>query len=322
MLLPVDVFVDDEKIALIGRPSFSQNPDIVVEYFVALKERLQMRYCYISYFFWWDPNSVMNADPDDYSWDTSKIDNSSEGDGGQDVDYPVGTQIVDSLALAENPYIDCIYKKLSTKSSTFRYYLGRFMGENSIAHLKFKLSDNLSSTVNGRFNCKMEDYWFSIELNEVRLMNLTPLMVAKTIMHEVIHADIFAKLMSLKSSLKSNLSVDEMKELSEALNDQNFPTLNYYYEKYVFDVTAQHQYMAEYFVDVIAAVLQEIDPTVSKETRTAIAWIGLTETKTVIDGKVIDVETEAWKALPTAEKKKLVEAYREYLETAKNECED
>ncbi len=47
-------------------------------------------------------------------------------------------------------------------------------------------------------------------------------MVAKTIMHEVIHADIFAKLMSLKSSLKSNLSVDEMKELSEALNDQNF----------------------------------------------------------------------------------------------------
>jgi hypothetical protein len=48
----------------------------------------------------------------------------------------------------------------------------------------------------------------------------------------------------------------------------------------------------------------------------------LTETKTVIDGKVIDVETEAWKALPTAEKKKLVEAYREYLETAKNECED
>ena len=85
----------------------------------------------------------------------------------------------------------------------------------------------------------MEDYWFSIELNEVRLMNLTPLMVAKTIMHEVIHADIFAKLMSLKSSLKSNLSVDEMKELSEALNDQNFPTLNYYYEKYVFDVTAQ-----------------------------------------------------------------------------------
>ena len=168
----------------------------------------------------------------------------------------------------------------------------------------------------------MEDYWFSIELNEVRLMNLTPLMVAKTIMHEVIHADIFAKLMSLKSSLKSNLSVDEMKELSEALNDQNFPTLNYYYEKYVFDVTAQHQYMAEYFVDVIAAVLQEIDPTVSKETRTAIAWIGLTETKTVIDGKVIDVETEAWKALPTAEKKKLVEAYREYLETAKNECED
>ena len=315
-------FVDDEKIALIGRPSFSQNPDIVVEYFVALKERLQMRYCYISYFFWWDPNSVMNADPDDYSWDTSKIDNSSEGDGGQDVDYPVGTQIVDSLALAENPYIDCIYKKLSTKSSTFRYYLGRFMGENSIAHLKFKLSDNLSSTVNGRFKCKMEDYWFSIELNEVRLMNLTPLMVAKTIMHEVIHADIFAKLMSLKSSLKSNLSVDEMKELSEALNDQNFPTLNYYYEKYVFDVTAQHQYMAEYFVDVIAAVLQEIDPTVSKETRTAIAWIGLTETKTVIDGKVIDVETEAWKALPTAEKKKLVEAYREYLETAKNECED
>ena len=322
MLLPVDVFVDDEKIALIGRPSFSQNPDIVVEYFVALRERLQMRYCYISYFFWWDPNSVMNADPDDYSWDTSKIDNSSEGDGGQDVDYPVGTQIVDSLALAENPYIDCIYKKLSTKSSTFRYYLGRFMGENSIAHLKFKLSDNLSSTVNGRFKCKMEDYWFSIELNEVRLMNLTPLMVAKTIMHEVIHADIFAKLMSLKSSLKSNLSVDEMKELSEALNDQNFPTLNYYYEKYVFDVTAQHQYMAEYFVDVIAAVLQEIDPTVSKETRTAIAWIGLTETKTVIDGKVIDVETEAWKALPTAEKKKLVEAYREYLETAKNECED
>ncbi len=46
---------------------------------------------------------MMNADPDDYSWDTSKIDNSSEGDGGQDVDYPVGTQIVDSLALAEKP---------------------------------------------------------------------------------------------------------------------------------------------------------------------------------------------------------------------------
>lgn len=173
------------------------------------------------------------------------------GSGGSE--NPGGFPVVDATGLEDNWYLDCIYKTLIDKSARFKGISSKFIGDNSIAHLKYVLSDKLPDNVNGRFNLNMQNYWFTIELNEIVLLNSAPLTVAKTIIHETIHADIFVKLLSLQSSPKgSSMDEVEVAALRSALTEQDFPTLYYFYEKYVYDATAQHQYMASYFVDYIA----------------------------------------------------------------------
>lgn len=68
--------------------------------------------------------------------------------------------------------------------------------------------------------------------------------------------------------------------------------------------------------------MQEIDPLISRETAVAIAWQGLTKTKTIEDGVVVNVETEAWTKLSKEKKSEINSAYINYISTAARDCID
>ncbi|WP_059027057.1 hypothetical protein [Gabonibacter massiliensis] len=238
----------------------------------------------------------------------------AEIDGGT-----TNTPIIDIDNLKENDYIDCIYTKVNSKSETFKKLIEHFIEENSIAHLRWKL-EGMPQNINGELISEMNHYWFTIILNEINLMNSPPLMVAKTIIHEAIHAKIYAQLLSLKSHNPGSISDKDFIELGKALDNQSFPTLCYFYKKYYYNATAHHQYMSEYFVDIIAKALHEIDPNTNISTCRSIAWQGLTHFQDLKDNKLVLVESEGWKKISKEKRETLNELYLNYLENAKRIC--
>ncbi|MCR9011696.1 hypothetical protein [Gabonibacter chumensis] len=226
---------------------------------------------------------------------------------------------IDVENLKDNDYIDCIYAKVNSKSLVFKRLVEDFMKENSIAHLKWELAD-LSQNVNGELISKMNNYWFTIQLNESNLMYKPPLIVAKTIIHEAIHAKIYAQLLTLRSHHPSTLVDNDFQTLSEALDDQSFPTLFYFYKKYCYNAPAHHQYMSEYYVYIIARALQEIEPGTEIFTCIAIAWEGLKYVDELKDNKWIRVESEGWKKNSQGQRDSLNTLYLNYLRNTEIIC--
>jgi len=105
--------------------------------------------------------------------------------------------------------------------------------------------------------------------------------VARTFLHESVHAKIFAEL--AKAGIASN----------EELTSDNFPGLFDAYVEYkngnIPAEQVQHQYMASHYVDLIATALREFDtqnhnnPEITMDHYVALAWMGLSDTKAWID---------------------------------------
>lgn len=207
----------------------------------------------------------------------------------------------------ENGTILNLYKKFYANSPTFKKVLKDFCAENSIAHLNWKTDSNLPDNVFGQFNWKMENYIFSISLNETKLINYPEVVVCKTMIHEAIHAKIFMDLLKVSEKpVGPELDIKKLAKLKAALTKQDFPTLFDYYEDYKDEKedVIQHEYMGDYYIRTIASSLREISK-IDAETATAIAWTGLKETK-------------AWQKLSEADRNSYNTIYFNYCNNNKN----
>ncbi|HRE67851.1 MAG TPA: hypothetical protein PLM56_10230 [Cyclobacteriaceae bacterium] len=117
----------------------------------------------------------------------------------------------------------------------------------------------------------------TITLDQARLENRRTVEVARTFLHEAVHAKIFSDL--AKAGIASN----------EQLTSDNFPGLfDAYVEHKNGNIPADqvhHQYMAGYYVNLIATGLKEFDtrnhnnPEITMDHYVALAWDGLRGTK-------------------------------------------
>lgn len=227
--------------------------------------------------------------------------------------------IVDPHELRWNEYIENIYNKLSQRSKIFNQMQQYFEGDYPVVHLKWIYSDTLDSRVAGITIEEIDNYWLTIAINKNVLNSYPPLFIAKTMLHELIHANILLKLLSLKDSNPPNMSKEELEQLSKELNRRNYPTLYYYYDKYKDNAPSQHAYMSDYHVEVITNALQEFSPTSDYKTCEAIAWQGL---KTMIT-RVFDQsnnryyykeeKTPGWEALGEQKQHEIDNIYKEYM---------
>lgn len=241
-----------------------------------------------------------------------------------DSDFSSPGGVIDGGNVVSNSYIGCILQDVLGNNNVLGI-LHSFVGEYSIAHLKWELSSegfNLGET--GMFEPNMERFWFTIKLNEKLLPKLPVLLVAQTMVHEAVHADLFMKMYMFRRSMPDGtLSVDEIVALDDALSVQDFPTLNEYYEKFYSEgmiAGVHHQYMAEYMVSAIAGILEEIYPGEVPFVYEAIAWQGLKRQKVrnLETGVLEERDTEAWKNLPDAKKALLDGFYEEYMRDPSN----
>lgn len=89
----------------------------------------------------------------------------------------------------------CVYERLERISGGFRNAIKKFDGEFPVAHLKYKNSSTLSSTVNAQTS-PPSNFLITIQINENNL-NRPNLSIARTIIHETIHAEMFRMILSI-----------------------------------------------------------------------------------------------------------------------------
>jgi hypothetical protein len=135
----------------------------------------------------------------------------------------------------------------------------KFDGEFPVSHLKFEIDNSMSSNTKKAYTRPPESYVTDIVLNgnpvkDASYQKRPNLLVAKTIIHEVIHAEIFRKILSLASD---NGQIDTT-VLNNMLQNGDYPGILDYYTRFGAN-GFQHQQMAAHYRETIGRMLQEFD---------------------------------------------------------------
>jgi hypothetical protein len=157
------------------------------------------------------------------------------------------------------------------QNNYYKTTLNNFIGENKPLDLTFKLVpiiDKPGEITYGIAAPKPLDWNaknIDLTLNENVIGNLPSIVVALTLLHEGIHAEMFRKLLSLNGP--SNLDMD------------NFPSLFNMFAQYKNagqGADYQHQFMANYYINIMSAALKQYDSSqYSLDYYQALAWEGL-----------------------------------------------
>lgn len=209
----------------------------------------------------------------------------------------------------------CILRKLKETSTGFVNAIKKFDGEFPVAHLHI-IEENLGNTrgrtvaPNSNSNSpNSPDYVITVKLNNnsnIHGFNYRPnLMTAKTIAHEVIHAEMYRKLLSVLNN-GGTLTGVTIQDLVNALSNGDYPGIYDYYRRHK---DWQHQQMATHYRQTIADILKEFDNYQHiNQFYLDLAWEGL---------KYPNIST--WSTQSQQEKDRINKVINDYINANKNE---
>lgn len=204
-----------------------------------------------------------------------------------DVDNHVVEILKDSSFIGTKA--ECVYEKLNVGSTTFKELIERFDGEFPVAHLKFKIDNSLTAKTNAQVSNGYENY-IEIRINGNTLPGRTVLGLARTLIHETIHAELYRKV----RSVGGNVSI------------KDFPGIYDYYRRYI--KGWQHEQMAAHYRTTIVEALKEFDGNrQSLSFYNDLAWEGLTA-------------TVVWQNLPLSEKTRITNFITNYKKNGSKNC--
>ncbi|RAV27418.1 hypothetical protein [Sinomicrobium soli] len=254
-----------------------------------------------------DPNPDPCDDPGNW--------NECYGDGGDYYPPDDMYEIILDPSFMETK-AECVYNKLNNLGTSFASAIKKFDGEFPVAHLKFDMED-LGSSVKGRtlapgVNQSSPNYVITIRLNNNATsagVDYRPnLMVAKTIAHEVIHAEMYRKLLSLANQGNldfSGWSQQQQIDYMLSIRD-NFPGIYDYYRRHK---NWQHQQMANHYLQTIAEMTKEFDNSQhTDQFYTDLAWEGL---------RYSSIYT--WSSKSQTEKDRINKVISDYINNNKNQ---
>ncbi|WP_299108253.1 hypothetical protein [uncultured Tenacibaculum sp.] len=207
----------------------------------------------------------------------------------------------------------CVYDKLKN-NTLIKKTLDNFKGEDAPVHLKLEmksnLRDNKGDIINGQtiYGDKIR-----IVINTEKSKDRPSLSVARTIIHEAIHAKIY-RMIRTRSQLVYNQYTNtyHLPDGSKA----DFPTLFDYYDK--FPNNPQHNYMADYYRTAMEESLKEyaklIGKTYPNQLYKDLAWIGLHNTK-AWDNMYAD------KVYTKNEQLRIIKSTYKFNKSGNNECD-
>jgi len=229
-----------------------------------------------------------------------------------EVDFP--NFIIFDNDFLNNDCLNGVYDNLGG-ASTYNSYLTNFDGEFPVAHLKFATSTSLPENTNA-VTSPPQNYVITITFNTDNL-NRPSLDVARTFIHEMIHAEIFRKLLSeLQHPSLQGLTYTALEQMSD-----DFPGIYDYYIRWKNNIpvginitNVQHQMMAQHYRDIIEQTLREYDNnSQTDETYKALAWIGLMGEGTFNSGTGLTSNpTIAWANLTQDERLNIINTYQTF----------
>ena len=146
-------------------------------------------------------------------------------------------------------------------------------------------------------------------------LNTPPLNIARTFIHEMIHAETYRKLLILSGKGEipwSSAFIESIKN--------NEKEIAHYYMMYRYEIPLggspsepQHEYMAELMRGIIIQTMKQYDNTQNEEVYNALAWIGLMGQGDLNYNTGMPLQpTAAWVATPQAERLRILEIYNNY----------
>lgn len=162
-------------------------------------------------------------------------------------------RIIKDSTFKNNPCLNNVYIQLGN-APTFQNYLDNFDSNFSVANLKLASSNTLADNTNAETSAP-ENYLITITFNENKL-NRPALSIARTFMHELIHAEIYRKLLGSANQPNlnySNYTEEQWRNYVITLRN-NYPRLYDYYLRWLWNVpagqnpsSAQHELMAQHY---------------------------------------------------------------------------
>lgn len=238
---------------------------------------------------------------DDLNWeDFDNDDDGANGGGGTgdlgDTNSDV-VQVIDSLTGKAK----CVYKKMVDNKNNINWILENFNDGNipSEFDLKLKMATDLPNDINGQTS-NLENNTITIKINANTLSDRTALGLARTIIHEGIHA-------RLKEFMyrKGN-------------NGTSFPGI---YDFYRFKNNWSHQQMASYYRSTIAKGLKQFDNGQHLDDYyDALAWVGLNENLKDNNNQGATYNTLAWDSLKTDKQNAILDIIKDEKKNGNKNC--
>lgn len=166
--------------------------------------------------------------------------------------------IIKDASLSNNQKANCVYNKLA-QTKTMQNVIGAFSGENTNYDLVFKVDNIGVGLLGATSKTPNSNNEFTIIINEYYIPSNAALDIARTFLHEAIHAELSQKVASVGGS--HNLSGD------------NFPAIYEYYRNYQ---DWSHEQMADHYRNTIINGMKEFDQNAHANSfYDALSWRGL-----------------------------------------------
>ncbi|WP_298484749.1 hypothetical protein [uncultured Maribacter sp.] len=183
----------------------------------------------------------------------------------------------------------CVFDKMKNEDWGLKNAIKKFDGDFPVAHLKFSMSSNLDNSTNATTNNSGTNH-IEIKINSNTLNDRTALGLARTLSHEIIHAELYRKVRSVGGLISQN----------------DFPGIYDYYRRHV--KNWQHQQMAQHYRQTIADILKAYDDNQNtNQFYNDLAWEGLQD-------------TIAWENLSPSEKERVKKTIRSHKSNGNKEC--
>lgn len=218
-----------------------------------------------------------------------------------------------------NPCLNGVYNSLNT-SVIAKDYLNKFNIAKPVANLKFTLGvDNTYPTANA-VTYNPVNYVIEIKFNPNNLKR-PKTSIARTFIHEIIHAEMYRKLLSLAKDSSIPWSENFINSIK---ND--FPGLNDYYTRWYYNVPngqypsdPQHQLMAEHYRKTITDFLIQFDTAVTTRQAKDLAWEGLMGSGIINNITGLPSQpTEAWKKIEKTERLRILASNKKFNSSNQN----
>mgnify|MGYP003624723525 CR=1 FL=1 len=203
-----------------------------------------------------------------------------------------------------NSKAGCIYDKLKNLSGGFAKAIQKFDGEFPVSHLKFSLVVPNNPNANAS-TTPPSNYIIEIKFNPNKL-NRPNLSIARTMIHEMVHAEMFRKILSIIDN-GGDLNGMTRSEWTNKLSNGDYPGIYDYYSRFGAN-KFQHEQMASHYRATMISIMKEFDNSQSDATYEALAWAGLHM-------------TSAWNDLSPSKKTEIRNLWKSFDEKGGQSCD-